>query len=50
MNLRAIVLGTFVVVASFFGALGVAYDDKTLRLIANANGTVNATVSSLNMQ
>jgi hypothetical protein len=29
---------------------GIAYDAKTLRLIANASGSVNVTVSSLNMQ
>jgi hypothetical protein len=26
---------------------GIAYDDKTLRVIANANGAVNVTISSL---
>jgi hypothetical protein len=27
--------------------VGIAYDDKTLRVIANANGTVNIAISSL---
>ena len=29
---------------------GIAYDDKTLRVIANATGAVNVAVSSLSMQ
>jgi hypothetical protein len=29
---------------------GIAYDDKTLRVIAEADGTVNATISSLALQ
>jgi hypothetical protein len=29
---------------------GIAYDSNTLRIIANANGTVNVAVSSLAMQ
>ncbi|MGB6657717.1 MAG: DUF4403 family protein [Xanthobacteraceae bacterium] len=29
---------------------GIAYDDKTLRIIANAGGSVNVAISSLSMQ
>ena len=29
---------------------GIAYDDKTLRVIANATGAVNVAVSSLSLQ
>ena len=29
---------------------GIAYDDKTLRVIANATGAVNVAVSSISMQ
>jgi hypothetical protein len=29
---------------------GIAYDDKTLRVIANANGAVSVAISSLSMQ
>ena len=30
--------------------VGIAYDDKTLRIIANASGSVNVAISSLSMQ